>query len=449
MGKVQIYLGDCRAILDTLQPNSAHCVVTSPPYWGLRKYEGVNPCIWGGNPDCDHEWGEEQKVVRGHPGKKSTIAGTQTADLSKSVGGQGQFCQHCNAWSGCLGLEPTPQLFIQHLVGIFEQVRRVMRSDSVCLLNIGDSYTSGGGEGHGTRQGYKQQTNRGMNGTRDPQRPPQPLGLKPKDLCLIPERLAIALQENGWWVRARIAWCKLAPMPESVTDRPTSAWEHVWVLAKSATYFWDKEGVKEKAVADHASGNGFNRQYQLSRGGRGRKEQWNPEEGMSGRNIRNWLALPPEPTRFAHFATMPTRLADICIRAGTSAKGCCPSCGAPWARVVERYRTHNGERDDDLGAWRNTDPGSPIGAQGDGHWRYGTVSETKGWKPTCKCGLEETIPCTVLDPFAGSGTTGLVANRLGRDSVLIDASAAYIELMKQRIEADMPLLTQITIRPSP
>lgn len=165
------------------------------------------------------------------------------------------------------------------------------------------------------------------------------------------------------------------------------------------------------------------------------------------------------------------------IRAGTSARGCCPQCLAPWVRVVDRYRTHNGERAENLGAWPKTDPGSPIGAQGDGHWRYASVSHTLGWRPTCphyprtqewpespRPRREESeaayaarlapitarravllagwhplpaIPCTVLDPFAGAGTTGLVADRLGRDAILIELNPDYgalaVERWRQRV----------------
>jgi hypothetical protein len=130
---------------------------------------------------------------------------------------------------------------------------------------------------------------------------------------------------------------------------------------------------------------------------------------------------------------MPPKLAATCIKAGTSQKGCCPKCGAQWVRVVDRYRTHNGVRKDDIGAWRNTDPGAPVGAQGDGHWRYASVCETKGWKPGCNCGLEP-CPARVFDPFGGAMTTVVAAEALGRIGIATELSAKYVAIGKRRLE---------------
>jgi hypothetical protein len=134
------------------------------------------------------------------------------------------------------------------LVAVFREVRRVLRDDGCAFVNLGDSYTSGGRDTHGTREGFKQQTNRGMSGENDPARAPQPPGLKPKDLCMIPARVALALQADGWYLRSDIIWHKPNPMPESVTDRPTSAHEHVFLLAKSGTYWYDANAVAEESI---------------------------------------------------------------------------------------------------------------------------------------------------------------------------------------------------------
>src|SRR3990167_7307592 len=182
--------GDALAVLRDMPAGSVQTACTSPPYWGLRDY--------------------------GVPGQ--------------------------------LGNEHTPQEYVAKMVAVFREVRRVLRDDGTCWINIGDSYTSGGRKGHGTRVGYKQQANRGMNGTTDPIRAPQPHGLRPKSLCLIPERLALALQEDGWIVRSRIAWTKGSVMPEGVRDRCTPAWEHIWMLAKQAQYYCDMEAVRQKAI---------------------------------------------------------------------------------------------------------------------------------------------------------------------------------------------------------
>lgn len=182
--------------------------VTSPPYWGLRSYKGVEPTVWGGSGSCRHEWGGSTHYAGGgQPAEKVRWQHTgQGPSGHPKV--TSAFCRLCGCWRGCLGLEPTPELFIEHLVGVFREVKRVLRDDGTVWLNLGDSYTSGGRSGHGTRIGYKQQTNRGMCGENDPRRAPQPSNLKPKDLVGIPWRVALALQADGWWLRSDIIWHK-------------------------------------------------------------------------------------------------------------------------------------------------------------------------------------------------------------------------------------------------
>ena len=213
---VRIMVGHVLDQLALLPDESVHCVVTSPPYYGLRDY-GIEPQVWGG------------------------------------------------AWRGSLGLEPTLALYLDHMTAVFREVRGVMRKDATCWLNMGDSYCAAQGgrqaaigelpkDGKTRFASNKAKAREdvdvtgwahGAHGKRVTL--PANSGLKPKDLMLIPSRLAIRLQDDGWWVRSDIAWCKKAPMPESCTDRPTSAWEHVFLLTKSARYFYDAEAVKEEA----------------------------------------------------------------------------------------------------------------------------------------------------------------------------------------------------------
>jgi DNA modification methylase len=241
------------------------------------------------------------------------------------------FC-HCGAWRGDLGLEPTPELFIQHLVEIFREVRRVLRKDGTLWLNIGDSYAGGGKGGGGSYDAERRQWREGnpaKNGgvsNRDglcgvP-------GYKPKDLMMLPAQLALALRADGWYLRSEIVWAKKAPMPESVTDRPTCAHEKVFLLTKSARYFYDAEAVKEEAEygenrATYAGGNDRIRQANICSGG-----ATNPDKGMARpqvttRNMRNVWTLGPEPFPEAHFATFVSEIPRRAILAGTSAKGVC------------------------------------------------------------------------------------------------------------------------------
>jgi len=360
---IRILEGDCLAMLATLPDESVHCCVTSPPYYGLRDY-GV---------------------------------------------------------AGQLGLEPTLAEYIEKMVAVFREVRRVLRSDGTLWLNIGDSYAgSWGAQG---RQGDTgQMANRSVAAARvkseisaaqiaaHPKRESntgtiRDEGLKPKDLMMVPERLALALQADGWWVRSRIIWHKRSTMPESVTDRPTKAHEHIWLLTKSERYHYDseaasepvsdstvarvtQEGIGEQAGSDLVPGktNVPMKAVVKRSGNKERKDQTshngasiqsnlaalsNHHQEYATRNWRDVWSLGPEPFKDAHFATFPTEIPRRAIVAGC-----------------------------------------PVGG-------------------------------TVLDPFLGSGTTALVADRLQRNAIGIELNPAYADMAEKRIRGDAPLLVEV------
>lgn len=276
---VTLRKGHVLDVLKEMEGESVHCVVTSPPYWRLRDY-GLEPQVWDDPNDqntkdcthlergsdgrcfkcghCEHKWGEERKI-KANPDRSTgdhdangsgiftdrTPRGSQPAKSARGAEkSQGQFCQHCNAWKGSLGLEPTPELFIQHIVQVFREVRRVLRKDGSCWVNIGDSYIanktgSTGDHSIGLEGGRRTQEEASKRPTK------KAAGLKPKDLCGIPWRVALALQADGWWLRSDITWCKGSPMPESVTDRPTNATEMIFLLAKSQKYYYDSFAVRQ------------------------------------------------------------------------------------------------------------------------------------------------------------------------------------------------------------
>jgi DNA modification methylase len=365
---VRILQGDCRAVLRTLPDESVHCVVTSPPYFGLRDY-GV---------------------------------------------------------AGQIGLEPTPDEFVDALVDVFREVRRVLRADGTVWLNLGDSYNAYNGgagpssslsKGAQTEARPKLESGYGLRFK----------GLKPKDLIGIPWRVAFALQADGWYLRQDIIWAKPNPMPESVRDRCTKSHEYLFLLAKSERYYYDAEAISEpvtdttiervsqptlrdqagsdrvpgktngpmKAVVrkDQTGHNGRAIQSgfasQASHGGiikrsgnKARKdatERGCPESGVAGsvpwegttRNKRSVWIVTTKPFSGAHFATFPPDLIEPCVLAG------CPAGG------------------------------------------------------------------TVLDPFGGAGTTGLVADRHGRNAVLIELNPAYAEMARKRITGDSPLFAEV------
>jgi len=336
----EIRQGDVIERLRYMPAESVQCVVTSPPYWGLRDY--------------------------GTPGQ--------------------------------LGLQRTPEEYVAKMVEVFREVRRVLRRDGTLWLNLGDSYAQNGGPGW---QGKTiQRANRRFTAVRDTvalrdHGRNAAHGLKPKDLVGIPWRIAFALQADGWWLRSDIIWAKPNPMPESVTDRPTKAHEYLFLLAKSASYYFDQEAVKENGKPDmgppmagfategehtavawnrpagkHSATDPQASGRRITKNVARRRAEGGPHDAPFGpkRNIRSVWTIPTQPFPEAHFATFPVKLVEPCIKAGSR-------------------------------------PGDLI-----------------------------------LDPFAGSGTVGVVALRLTRSFLGIELKSEYCEMARRRITDDAPLL---------
>jgi len=414
-------------VLKTLPDESVHCCITSPPYWGLRKYD-IPDVIFDDPGGCDHEWGETSIITNksgGYSEKQHSNTGAWNPDGIVSKYG---FCLHCNAWHGQLGLEPTPALFIKHIVEVFREVRRMLRKDGTLWLNLGDSY-AGVGPHHGDKTKGKSATNRGTETGIDRVNIP---GLKPKDLCGIPWMVAFALRDDGWYLRSDIIWSKPNPMPESVTDRPTKAHEYIFLFAKSQKYFWDQEAVREPHTRDwsNESMNWCKKGDWAEQAGRNDANRTNPPKlNPSGRNIRTVWTIATQPYSEAHFATFPEKLIEPMIRAGTSEKGCCPKCGSPWERVLSK-REIPFEDTRVPGQHKPTSDKKLSGPKMQ-KWLDENPVKTLGWQSTCECELES-IPCTVLDPFIGSGTVARVATRLRRDCIGIDLG--YDELSEKRLK---------------
>lgn len=390
-----LYQGDVLEVLSRMPADSIDCVVTSPPYWGLRDY-GVD---------------------------------------------------------GQLGLEPTPEEFMSSMVAVFSEVKRVLAPHGTLWLNIGDSYAgkaSGGwGDDSSTlRAGRLYQADRRrqevrVNGSRDKLAP----GLKPKDLVGIPWQLALALRADGWWLRRDVVWSKPNPMPEQVEDRPTTAHEYLFLLTKSERYFYDFVSVREPVSGNaHARGNGLNPKAAENTRAGGIKQNASFAAGVSEltarRNFRSVWEVASEPQSGAHFATFPTKLIEPCILAGSSSAGVCSECGSPWIPVNEKRSLERHELPHDHPAYRPAryeDKYEKAGLNGGGQ-RYLDVVTT-GWKRSCAHTDAPSRPSRVLDPFMGSGTTAVVARRHGRHSVGIELNAVYCELAAQRL-AQQSLLVE-------
>jgi DNA modification methylase len=330
-------------------------------------------------------------------------------------------------------------------VAVLREVRRIMRKDATLWLNYGDCYAT---SVNGRSAADTKAAGNDDRTFRD--KPFSTVGgvLKPKDLCMIPHRMAIALQEDGWWVRMDNVWAKPNPMPESITDRPTKSHEYVFLLTKSATYFYDAEAIKE-AAAYGGQQLGIVRGVKVRALSMGREPSGNEVPGAdaispSARNKRSVWTIATHPFPEAHFATFPPELPEICILAGTSQKGCCAKCGAPWGREVET------EREFRSGSGRAGN--MPVGKnganlQGGGATldiRRGPVvtNTTTGWSPSCSCNAD-VKPCTVLDPFSGAGTTALVADRLQRNAIGIELNPQYAAMSEKRINGDRGALLDL------
>ncbi len=443
----QIIQADAHAI--PMKDKSVQCVVTSPPYWGLRDYGTAR---WeGGDEGCDHKVeskfrsftnGRNEDQSNGYAG--SNLTSWTTRDATPRAA-----CPKCGATriDSQIGLEKTPEEYVAKIVAVFAEVWRVLRDDGVAFVNLGDTYFSnpakGGSGTFNGRNGYGEGYARAQRG--------ESFGLKAKDLVGVPWRVAFALQAAGWYLRSDIIWSKPNPMPESVTDRPTKSHEYIFLLSKKERYFFDQDAVREDHQANsldrykyslNSSTSGFIKDaregssFEKMRNGANMGEFINP----AGRNIRTVWEIATQPFPSAHFATFPEEIAIRCIKAGTSEKGACKECGAPWERVIKASggtigkSWHNHE--DDLGrGMRGGDDGHNIAAD-----LYSTYKrETLGWQPTCKHDAPTTA-CVVLDPFAGAGTVPLVADKLNRHGIGLELKNSYCRMAHDRCYDDAPLL---------
>jgi hypothetical protein len=269
-----------------------------------------------------------------------------------------------------------------------------------------------------------------------------PPGLKSKDLVGIPWRLAFALQEDGWYLRQDMIWYRSNPMPEPVRDRCTNAHEHVFLLAKKAKYFFDAVAIREPP----SSGN--RNRSQNHRPGLEQAFFGNVPTNIGrcgnhadGRNKHSVWKIPSQPLCELHFASYPTKLVLPCLLAGTSKEGCCAKCGAPWVRMVERER-----REIDLDSTVQSDKNrrrlelgmnshkSTLGSFRKHNNFQHANPHTMRWQPGCDCHADEPVPCTILDPFMGSGTTGCVAVKRHRRFVGIELNPEYFQMAIRRIQ---------------
>ena len=382
---VRILVGDCRQTLATLPDGSVQTCVTSPPYFGLRDY---GTATWeGGDVACDHKTGKSARNDGARIGVDGAVA-----------------CAKCGARrvDSQIGLEQTPDAYVAELVAVFREVRRVLRDDGTLWLNLGDSYANNGTGGNGATGGRDKSTLQSPMppvGTTPVQKSVPP-GLKVKDLIGIPWRVALALQADGWYLRSDIIWAKPNAMPESVKDRPTRAHEYLFLLTKQERYFYDAAAIAEDAVtADPRTVDGF------------------VPKSVNGKHADD--------------------------ESGQSAK----------VRASDKQRGHSRRHAGFNDRW---DAAERSGQNTEGKrnkrsvWTVSPAQFSGAHFATFPPALIE--PCilagskrgdTVLDPFGGAGTTGLVADRFGRDAILCELNPGYAAMAEDRITAEQPLLADV------
>lgn len=423
---LNIFCGDSLKVLRTIPDGTVQTCITSPPYWGLRDYS-VPTSIFNEDQNCDHSW-------------------------------ENDTCEKCGAWRGCLGLEPEPSMYVDHVVEILREVKRALRNDGTLWLNLGDSYYNyRPGAGAMVKQTVAK-TDQNLPVEFCPRRATKIEGLKEKDLVGIPWRVALALQEDGWYLRMDIIWSKLNPMPESVRDRPTKSHEYIFLLSKSQKYYYDQDAIREQHQCLDPEYENYrpNKLRHYQEGTRdhyeGKYADVNNTPGDSyhplGRNKRSVWNIATKPFPEAHFAVFPVELIEPCVLAGSSDQAC-PKCGAPWIRVIENIKGFDeNDKCNGCGQPRNKHvqgPGSALRGQ---DWNFHGDSSamlddgaipcnaiiTKGWEPSCECeGNDGSVASTVLDPFMGSGTTGLASVSHRRWFIGIDVSEKYCEMAKKRL----------------
>lgn len=426
---VKIVIGDCRDKIAELPDESVHCCVTSPPYWGLRDYGTAR---WeGGDSECEHTGVARRCDAPGRTDKQSTQRGSSSDRVSRS-------CLSCGAHriDNQIGLETDFRTYIDQMVAVFREVRRVLRPDGTLWLNLGDSYAGGGNGGGGSfaQDGIRMRARPGTDknvlsrhGDRGARH-----GLKPKDLFGIPWRVAFALQEDGWWLRQDIIWSKPNPMPERVIDRCTKAHEYLFLLSKSKRYYFDQAAVLEECSPHtharlsqdvqaqigseraHAGGKTNGNMKAVARRGGGNRSHKGTKAYDAGASEHRTKAS------LVAFAEKQRKLAAV----GSGIK-------------------NNGSMDAALAIM-------PTKRNKRSVWEVASMPFREAHFATFPAALIE--PCilagcpeggTVLDPFGGAGTTGLVADRLGRNAILIELNPEYAEMALRRIERDAGLFAEV------
>jgi len=451
----KIIQGDALTILKQLPDEIVNCVVTSPPYWGLRDY-GIEPVIWDGVEGCEHEWISEIKekeefrnsgtgwLIGHNKGEKKAkvISRNVYPEYWEKKKIETQFCQTCGAWRGSLGLEPTFELYIKHLCDIFDEVKRVLRKDGTCFVNLGDSYNGSKTGNTNASTGAIDKPKYSGDFTKTFKKENQN-NIPTKSLCLIPQRFEIEMVNRGWILRNTIIWHKPNCMPSSANDRFTVDFEYLFFFVKSKSYWFEQQfeditskwvkkygdkGYQMKAIKNK---NKFNvASFEFER-------HTNPQ----GRNKRSVWTMPTQPFPEAHFATFPEKLIETPIKAGCP-QYVCKKCGKGRVKIYKKGDLVRSGKGHISYGYKGNSKHQKVEKSNISSWSQNFVKDNLipgmsyeqkfiGYTDCgCNAGWEGGV---VLDPFMGAGTTAVVAKKQGKKFIGIELKQEYIDMANKRL----------------
>ncbi len=392
---------NCREGLNNLPDKSIDVVVTSPPYYGLRNYGDEAVTIWGGDSKCKHEWIESKIKVdnlRYRVGHNSTVGNHKNKKIYTNDEVEEASCVRCGAWKGQLGLEPTPQMYISHIVDVCMEIYRVLKDEGSFYLNIGDSYYS-----------HRNSVNV-MKGEKY---------LQPKQLLGIPFRVMIELQNRGFILRNIIIWQKPNSIPNSVKDRRSTTWEPIFHFVKTDKYDFDLDTIR---IPHKGTGGGPGFRAKAIEQNR----NYNQREHPLGKNPGDILTIPTKSSHESHYAVFPEAFITELLK--PHASKVCKKCGLPKKKitdVLENVITEN------LKKYNYHLAQIPSGVKRRIIKKMGQLERVVGYEE-CDCGVGYRKKI-VLDTFAGRGTVGKVAKKLGMDYILFDINPKNVEIAKRYI----------------
>lgn len=495
---------------------SFHMIVTSPPYWMKREYEGLEaPMIFGGDKDCVHEWQTREYYLNGGGIAKTTAesfseAGATNAQRIKEARWQQDVtCKHCGAWRGNLGHEPEVDMFVEHLVEVFREMRRILRSDGVCWVNLGDTYNSTpSGFGGGDRRPVRgSESMRGLKRSKIVQK---------QNLCGVPWKFALAMQADGWHLKRDIVWEKETPMPESVNGvrwerckvkveapkrggekyrikanfnnvpqndhdginfkrikyqdcpgcekctpngglvlrrgswRPTTAHEYIFMFTKSEKYFCDAEAVREPLSLKTLTVKTSPRKGNGTASAGERFNLWLEQSGNGRRSNlsgSNMKSVLRFPVEPLNEEHYAAFPSSLPAKFIKASTSDKGCCAKCGAQVARIVEITGGTKGR---SWHDHENDHIFGMRDTDRcaangYETDYRRETIGWKPTCHCEDSHLVPCRVLDPFMGSGRTAAAAIKLGRSWAGLDLSMKYCRLAQRQLRGAIQRTGEVVI----